>query len=106
MTAQSARLVELESLVEKLRAAPKVIDLGRPLGPRGTEELATEVATGLIDIRESTDRIFKELLPRLKELHPAEVEYADVLHAIGEEYRHIYYHLRHTRFFDYVIPDL
>ncbi|MDZ4865242.1 MAG: hypothetical protein SGJ01_17620 [Gemmatimonadota bacterium] len=106
MTAKSDDLTELETLVKQLSAAPKLIELGKPLGPEGTDELATELAAGLMDVRRSSDRIFRELLPRLHELQPTDEDFADVLHAIGEEYRHIYYHLRHTRFYDYVVPDL
>lgn len=106
MTGRPEKVVELRDLVSRLRSSPKVMELGEPLGPEGSEELATEIAAGLIDIRQSTDRIFGELLPRLEVLQPTEQDFADVLHAIGEEYRHIYYHLRNTRFFDYVIPDL
>ena len=105
MTGKLERVVELQGLVHRLRSSPKIVELGEPLGPEGSEELATEIAAGLLDIRQSADRVFGELLPRLEGLQPAEQEFADVLHAIGEEYRHIYYHLRHTRFFDYVIPD-
>jgi len=106
VTPQSDNLLELQTLVGKLRAAPKVIELGSALGPEGPDELATEVAAGLMDIRQATHRVFGELLPRIKELQPGEEAFEDTLHAIGEEYRHIYYHLRHTRFFNYVIPDL
>jgi hypothetical protein len=67
------------------------------------KEIATEVADGLIDIRESARVLFTDCLPRLQSASPGSEEFEDALNDIGEEYRHIYYHIVHTQMFAYVI---
>lgn len=105
MTDQTAlNTAELKSLADLLNRAPRVAKLGQPAGARGPEEIASEAADGLLDIRKSAEVLFKELLPRLMSLPPDGADFEDVLDDIAEEYRHINYHITNTRLFNYVVP--
>lgn len=68
-------------------------------------EEAWEIGTGLADIKESTTRLFDDLIPALLHADPASAEVENLLHEIGEEYRHILYHITNTRFFSHVVPE-
>jgi hypothetical protein len=65
------------------------------------EKEAHRLAYSLGDIEESVTK-FLELLPRLmnEALTPADIE--ELLHEIGEEFRHIDYHMRDPRYFRYI----
>lgn len=66
---------------------------------------AWQIATALSDIEESMTKIFGELVPQLFAT-AAESEAAnDLLHDIGEEYRHILYHILDTKIFSYILPE-
>lgn len=95
---------ELKSLADLLSQAPRVVNLGQAADAGGAEEVATEAAAGLLDIRKSAEVLFKELLPRLISLPPEGTDFSDVLDDIAEEYRHINYHIANTRLFNYVVP--
>jgi len=95
---------ELKSLADLLSRAPRVIKLGQSTDAGSSEEVASEAAAGLFDIRKSAEVLFTELLPRLMSLRPEGAEFEDVLDDIAEEYRHINYHITNTRLFNYVVP--
>ena len=95
---------ELKSLADLLSRAPRVVRLAQRADGGGAGEVASEAATGLLDIRKSTEVLFKELLPRLMSLPPEGLAFEDVLDDIAEEYRHINYHIANTRLFNYVVP--
>lgn len=105
MTDQILNAAELKLLADRLRQAPRVVKLGQAADTGSVEELASEAADGLLDVRQSADVLFKELLPRLMSLPPEGRDFEDVLDDIAEEYRHIYYHIANTRLFNYVVPE-
>lgn len=94
----------MRAIAEKLEAMPALARFSQAEGGAPAKEAAWEIAHGLVDIRQATRNIFEELLPRLLELHPGSEEAEDLLFEIGEDYRHIGYHIRDARFFAYVVP--
>ena len=100
-----SRVDELMALSALLGRAGRTARLAEGAGEEGVLNVATEAATGLLDIRISSAALFDDLLPRLKELDPTSDEFDDVLDQIAEEYRHIYYHISNSRLFNYVIPS-
>jgi hypothetical protein len=101
---RASSTTELKSLADLLGRAPRVVRLGQAANAGGVEEVASEAADSLLDIRESAELLFKELLPRLVALPPEGADFEDVLDDIAEEYRHIHYHIANTRLFNYVVP--
>lgn len=65
---------------------------------------AWELATGLADIQQSCEKLFSDVLPRLLATEPNSEEAEDLLIDIGEEFRHILYHIMNNEFFAYVVP--
>ena len=96
---------QVKKLAERLQHAPMLIGFVERHPGTSLDEIAWQVATGLADIQESTERLYGELLPKLlsPELPPDDAD--DVLHAVGEEYRHILYHIQDTRLFGYVMEE-
>lgn len=70
------------------------------------EEEAWELAHTLSDVSESGERVTHELLPALRTAPPGDPEIVIVLHAIGEEYRHMLYHLLNTRYFSHIVASM
>ena len=70
-----------------------------------TEVEGGTLAHGFSDLEKSFRRFLSELLPRLVEGNLSEEEACDVLFSIGEEFRHIHYHLRENRFYRYLWQD-
>jgi hypothetical protein len=56
----------------------------------------------LCDICESTEKVYGDLLPRLRSQAMSGTEVENLLHEIGEEFRHILYHIRDPEFFSYL----
>ena len=94
---------ETERLAQALRRIPRVIAAAERRGKSADAE-AWQIATALSDIRESTHRLFSDLVPRLLEASPTDDAADDLLNEIGEEYRHILYHILDTKLFDYIVP--
>lgn len=97
----TTRITELARLLERMPILARVV---QQRGTGSTSEEAWEIATGLVDIQESAERLFGELMPQLLRSSPNSEEAEDLLHDIGEEYRHILYHIQSTGFFRYVVP--
>lgn len=76
----------------------------------GEESEAWTLAHAFADLEESLRRFTDELLPRLVREGLGDDEALEVLYEIGEEFRHVAYHLRDTRFYSYLerglSPDL
>jgi hypothetical protein len=98
-------LALLRSLIGKLRRAPRVRRLAAGADAALLDELATEAADSLIDIRRSAELLTAELLPNLSTQSPESPEFEETLDDIAEELRHIHYHITNTRLFDYVVGD-
>jgi glucose-6-phosphate-specific signal transduction histidine kinase len=94
---------ETERLAQALRRIPRVIAAAER-SSRAADAEAWQIATALSDIRESTHRLFSDLVPRLLEASPTDEVADDLLNEIGEEYRHILYHILDTKLFDYIVP--
>ena len=88
-------------LADQLARNPKVHRAARQHGTTPEAE-AMQIATALLDIEESANALFGSLVPKLLVADPAGSEADDLLQAIGEEYRHILYHIRDTKMFDYI----
>lgn len=95
----------LQTLAEHLKRMPPVKEAARRRGSESPDAEAWQIATALSDIQESTNRLFGELIPKLLNSAPDGATAADALNDIGEEYRHILYHILDTKLFGYVIPD-
>jgi hypothetical protein len=100
--------IELQSveatkrLADHLTASPLLAEVVRRRGAGSISEEAWEIATGLADIQGSASRLFDELVPSLLRCDPNAPEFSEILHDIGEEYRHIAYHISATKYFGYV----
>jgi len=66
-----------------------------------TEEASFTLSHAITDIVESCEKIVTLRLRLTADTPPAEVE--DILGAIGEEIRHILYHVRDSRFYQYLL---
>jgi hypothetical protein len=88
-------------LADQLVRIPRV---HRTAKQRGTtpEAEAWQIATALLDIEESANALFASLVPKLLVADPDGSEADDLLHEIGEEYRHILHHIRDTKMFAYI----
>jgi hypothetical protein len=92
-------------LASHVQAMPAVERFVHIRGAGSIKEEAWEIAHGLADVQESALRIIDNLIPRLLQAAPEGEEAEDLLYEIGEEYRHILYHISNTRFFGYVVTD-
>ena len=101
--ANSGRVDETEHLVETLKRIPRVVSAAARRGEPAEAE-AWQIATALGDIQESMNRLFFELVPKLRNVPPTDEIAEELLNEIGEEYRHILYHILDTKIFDYVVP--
>ncbi len=68
----------------------------------GEHREAWALAHAFADLEESFDKFLNEQLPRLVRDSPDVAEIPDVLLEIGEEFRHILYHLRDPKFYSYL----
>lgn len=95
----------MRDLAEHLEKMPAILRFVERREGRSAKEVAWEIAHGLVDIQESAETLFKRLVPRLLQSSPPEEDADNILHDIGEEYRHILYHLTNNAFFSYVVGD-
>lgn len=95
----------VKALAERLKRNPMLVNFARRQSGTSLDEQAWQVATSLADIQQSTERLYGELVPKLlgEELPREEAE--DVLNEIGEEYRHILYHIQDTKLFGYIVAQ-
>jgi hypothetical protein len=94
----------LQAIADHLERAPRIMATAKRDG-RTAEQGAMEIATGLVDIKESADRLFRDLVPRLLKVPSKSDAADDLLNEIGEEYRHILYHIRDTKLFNYILEE-
>lgn len=92
----------LRSLAAKLEHSPRVRRLAT--GEKSSaEEVAAEAADSLVDIRRSAE-VLADLLPKLLSQEAESEAFDDTLDDIGEELRHIHYHITNTKLFSHVVP--
>ncbi len=95
MTPEAAR-----RLTDRLARLKSVSQFDRP----GEPQSAT-LAHSLTDLEKSFREILEELLPKLLDGSLDSEQLNDVLLDIGEELRHVLYHIKDPKFFDYLIDD-
>lgn len=88
---------DTEGLAERLSRLPEVRKLDRPDEPE-----SWTLAYTFRELEESFRRFLTELLPKLMSPSLTIDETKDVLTDIGDELRHILYHLRDSHFYDYI----
>jgi hypothetical protein len=66
------------------------------------EKEAETLAHAFLDLEESFQRFTKELLPKLENGDLSADDIPDVLHAIGEEFRHVLYHIGDPKYYRYL----
>jgi hypothetical protein len=86
-------------LIDKLGTSSDVTRFDRP----GRSEAET-LAHALLDLQESFQKFIDDQLPRLESAAPGSPEIIDTLLDIGENLRHVLYHLRDPSFFQYLGP--
>lgn len=94
-----------QALAERLKRVPGIADAVRRRGQGTVDEEAWQVASALADVQQSTARLFGELVPGLLSAEPEGQEAAEILNEIGEEYRHILYHIRDTKLYGYLFAN-
>ena len=66
------------------------------------EEEAWTLAHSLLDLEGSFQKFTRELLPKLEHGKSDPDDIYDILLSIGEEFRHILYHIGDPKFFEYL----
>jgi hypothetical protein len=89
--------VELRRIAELLETCEQVSKYDSP-----QEKEAWTLAHAFLDLEESFTSFLRSQLPRLKAGGMTPKETYELLFDIGEELRHILYHIRDLRFYDYL----
>ena len=89
--------VALKALAEHLSTCKAVTKFDQ-----GDEREAWTLAHAFGDLEESLRRLLEEQLPRLAEGQLEESEMHNLLLEIGEEFRHILYHIKDPKFYRYL----
>ena len=95
MTAEAAR-----RLIERLARVKTVSQFDQPGEPQ-----AATLAHSLTDLEKSFREILDALLPKLLNESLDSDQLNDTLLDIGEELRHVLYHIKDPKFFGYLIDD-
>ncbi len=99
------RFIELKmSYLEKLNILKSTLSNCAIVTKHSTEaeDQADTLAHALIDMEESMNAITTALLPKLYKERVDKEMVEDIVMEIGEELRHILYHIRDTKVFDYL----
>ena len=91
-------VIELES---RLSQIPEVARFDAPGEPQGHT-----IAHALDGWENSFSEVLDVLLPKLTGSSLSSDELNDVLLDIGEEFRHILYHLHDTKYFEYILGSV
>lgn len=94
----NSKKINIIELAKKLQTYPSITKFDS-----NNEKEAWRIAHSLKDIQESSSAIF-DLLPKLETAN-SEKEAYETLLDIGEEFRHIMYHIRDPGFFKYLLDD-
>ena len=89
---------KLQAITKNLEKSEKVTKYSTPV-----ENQADTLANAFIDIEESMVTIIREQIPKLylHNLNSSEVD--ELLSAIGEEFRHILYHINDTKLYNHLM---
>ncbi len=91
---------KIKELANRLSKSDRVASYDKPDEPQ-----SWTMAVALNDIEESFIRIFEEQLPPLLDGDMSTSMLEQHLHAIGEEFRHILYHMKDCAYYGYLWPD-
>lgn len=96
--------VAIAELARRLQTCEKVQTLSREYSEEKDRAEAWTIAHSFSDLEESFRKFLDVLLPKLlkEELTGEQIE--DILLEIGEEFRHILYHIKDPKFFEYLFP--
>ena len=86
----------IKSLAKKLSKSKKVNRYNH-----GEEEAST-LSHGFSDLEKSFKIFIEELLPKLLKEDISEEEIDEILWDIGDEFRHILYHIKDSKYFGYL----
>ena len=95
ITARAAK-----ELADRLANIPSVSQFDLADEPQGST-----IAHALSDIANSSSALLNDLLPKLLDRTKSADELDDLLLDIGEELRHILYHIKDTRYYGYLFGD-
>jgi hypothetical protein len=87
-------------LTQRLRNVPAVARLDAPNEPQ-----ASTIAYSLAELERSFREVVNNQLPRLLDQTLGERQLYETLLDIGEEFRHILYHLKDAAFYSYLVDD-
>ena len=87
----------MKPLVEKLKKCKSVSKFDTTDEPE-----AWRIVNSLSDLEEAFEEVTRVLLPRLVNTESIN-EAEDTLHDIGEELRHILYHIKDPKYFSYLL---
>lgn len=88
---------DLKALAERLSRCPEVTKLDE-----GKEMEAWTLAHAFGDLEESFRKFLEDQLPRLTQDQLEASEIHDLLLEIGEEFRHVLYHIKDPNFYRYL----
>ena len=91
---------EVKKLADRLSKCPEVSKHDRDL-----ETEAEVLAHAFGDLEESFRTFLNEQLPGLLDDRKTPAEVFDILIEIGEEFRHILYHIHDPKFYRYLYPE-
>lgn len=91
----------LKSLAERLSACPEVTRLDK-----GEEKEAWTIAHSFADLEGSFRKFLDEQLPKLMNGELPAADTYSLLLEIGEELRHILYHIRDPKFYRYLHDEV
>ncbi|QMU65787.1 MAG: hypothetical protein GKR88_16915 [Flavobacteriaceae bacterium] len=97
----------MEDYTEKLNKLSKNLSKSEKvnsLDNKNDRESST-LAHAFLDITESTSLITKELIPKLMSNKISESQIDDILLDIGEEFRHILYHIKDPKYYSYLFEN-
>jgi hypothetical protein len=89
-----------KDLADRLSGLRSVSQFDVPDEPHGST-----IANALSDLEDSFSVVLKELLPQLLDETKSAEELDELLLDVGEELRHILYHIKDTRYFGYLSDE-
>ena len=89
--------VRLKAIAERLEICQQVKEYDTP-----DEKQAWMLAHNLLDLEESFQTFLDQQLPKLEKEELNSDQINDILFEIGEELRHVLYHIRDAEFYSYL----
>jgi hypothetical protein len=89
-----------KKLADRLAKVPSVSQFDLPDEPQGGT-----IAHALSDLEDSFQVVVNELLPKLLDETKSDADLDGLLLDVGEELRHILYHIKDTKYFGYLVSS-